>query len=150
MKQIDMRKASWIANNRSLCFWYERQERSIRVEGLMERMSSEESQIYFDTRPLGSRLGAWASPQSSVLQDRAQLDGYLNDMKDKFNTNGEGDKKIPVPDFWGGLRIVPYRIEFWSGRNNRLHDRFAVSRTEKESADEQKNASDWHIERLSP
>ena len=119
-----------------MCFWYEKQERSIRVEGTTERLSKEESQVYFDTRPVGSRLGAWASPQSSVLEGREQLDGYMSDIKAKFADT----EQIPVPDFWGGLRIIPERVEFWSGRNNRLHDRFAMTR--KDDA--------WTLERLSP
>ncbi|BFZ56501.1 pyridoxamine-phosphate oxidase [Savitreella phatthalungensis] len=143
--------------NASLCFWYESMERSIRVEGTVERLTSEESQVYFDTRPMGSRIGAWASQQSSVIKNREVLEIQIAECEEKFGMRSCGDvkdqsqeilaqswqKRIPVPDYWGGLRIVPERIEFWSGRNNRLHDRLVFDKNVDSD-------SGWRISRLSP
>lgn len=116
----------------------------MRVEGVTQRLTEAESQTYFDTRPLDSRIGAWASPQSSVIEDRQELDDHVAITKQKFNVQEGQDQKIPVPTFWGGLRIVPNKVEFWSGRNNRLHDRLVMTR----------NVSDvgpqWSISRLAP
>ena len=136
----------------SLVFWWEPLERQVRVEGRAERLSREESQVYFDTRVRGSRIGAWASQQSRVLKadesgvdgdddGRRQLDGWVKEVEAKF----EGEEKIPVPDFWGGLRIVPETVEFWQGRQNRLHDRFVYERVRGKGAD-----GSWTLERLSP
>ena len=133
------RKASDVRTNAhaSLTFWWRELERQVRVEGTCERMTSEESQVYYDTRIRGSRLGAWASRQSSVLKDREELEGQVNDIEKRF----DGDEKIPVPDFWGGLRVVPEMVEFWQGRPSRLHDRFRYTKGEN---------GEWKLERLSP
>lgn len=106
--------------------------------------------VYFDTRPLGSRIGAWASPQSQMISNRNELDTRVAEIKDKFNVTDENDKekKIPVPPYWGGLRIVPYKVEFWSGRNNRLHDRLVMTRDADTIGDE--TSGKWHLERLAP
>lgn len=135
------RKASDVASNpyAALTFWWRELERQVRVEGKVERMTSEESQVYYDTRIRGSRLGAWASRQSEVLKDREQLEGWVKEVEQRF----EGQDKIPVPDFWGGLRVIPEVIEFWQGRPSRLHDRFKF--TKDESAE-----GGWRVERLSP
>lgn len=132
------KKARDLANNKwaSLTFWWQEQERQVRVEGLTERLTNEESQVYFDTRIRRSRIGAWASKQSQTLRDRTELDGWVKDIESKF----EGVEQIPVPDFWGGLRILPEIIEFWQGRDSRLHDRFQYTR----------EGDDWKTERLSP
>jgi pyridoxamine 5'-phosphate oxidase len=132
-------KAKDIKNNKwaSLTFWWREMERQVRVEGLVERMSSEESQAYYDTRIRGSRIGAWASRQSQVLEGREQLEGWVKDIEEKF----EGQDKIPIPEFWGGLRIKPEMVEFWQGRESRLHDRFQYTKLE---------GGEWKIERLSP
>ena len=109
----------------------------------MERLSDEESQVYYDTRARGSRVGAWASQQTSVLgptegdDGRKVLEGQVEDVERRF----EGTEKIPVPPFWGGLRMVPDMIEFWQGRESRLHDRFRYLRGEDGT---------WKIDRLSP
>ncbi|KAJ9162248.1 Pyridoxamine 5'-phosphate oxidase, partial [Coniochaeta hoffmannii] len=128
----------------SLTFWWEPLERQVRVEGRAERLPKEDSQKYFDTRVRGSRVGAWASRQSSVLQPegggdddgRRMLERWVREAEERF----EGTEDIPCPDFWGGLRIVPERVEFWQGRENRLHDRFVYEREGEE----------WRLERLSP
>jgi pyridoxamine 5'-phosphate oxidase len=131
-KNKDIKSNSWA----SLTFWWRELERQVRVEGTVERLSSEESQVYFDTRIRGSRIGAWASKQSQVLEGREQLEGWFNDVEKRF----DGEDKIPVPDFWGGLRIKPEMVEFWQGRESRLHDRFQYTRVE----------GGWEIQRLSP
>jgi pyridoxamine 5'-phosphate oxidase len=140
------RKARDLEGNKwaSLTFWWRELERQVRVEGLTERLSSGESQVYFDTRIRGSRTGAWASRQSQVLEGRGQLEGWVGDVEKRF----EGDEKIPVPEFWGGLRIKPVMVEFWQGRESRLHDRFVY--TKVEGGKEETIDGEWKIERLSP
>lgn len=142
------RKAADLATNphASLVFWWEALERQVRVEGRAERLSGEESQRYYDTRVRGSRLGAWASRQSAVLSPaegeddgRKMLEGWVKEAEERF----EGTEEIPVPEFWGGLRIVPERVEFWQGRENRLHDRFVYEKVDGEEGK-------WTLERLSP
>jgi pyridoxamine 5'-phosphate oxidase len=125
----------------ALTFWWREQERQVRVEGRVERLTSEESQVYYDTRIRGSKIGAWASPQSQVLKGREELEGFVNDVEKRF----EGKDKIPVPDFWGGIRVVPEIVEFWQGRESRLHDRFRYTKIE-----DGEGAHSWKIERLSP
>ena len=120
----------------SLAFWWREVERQVRVEGRVELLPAEESQQYFDTRARGSRIGAWASRQSQVIADRGELDGWVAEVEEKFN----GQEQIPVPDYWGGIRVVPDTIEFWQGRQSRLHDRFRYS----------KGKDVWKIDRLSP
>jgi pyridoxamine 5'-phosphate oxidase len=95
----------------ALNFWWEHLERQVRVEGTTERLTPEESQGYASTRPRDSQLGAWASPQSSVIKDREELDDKVQAVHERF----EGVQDIPVPPFWGGLRIVPDVVEFWQG-----------------------------------
>lgn len=135
------RKAKDIRTNpqAALSFWWKDLERQIRIEGTAERLSSEQSQIYYDTRIRGSRIGAWASQQSTVLRDRQELEDRVKDVEKRF----EGQDKFPVPEFWGGLRIIPDMIEFWQGRESRLHDRIRYLKDEKEE-------SGWKKERLSP
>ncbi|PNS18833.1 hypothetical protein CAC42_5372 [Sphaceloma murrayae] len=134
------RKARDLESNQraSLSFWWREQERQVRVEGRTERLTREESQVYFDTRIRGSRLGAWASRQSQVIGDRGELEGWVKKEEERW----EGKEKIEVPDFWGGLRVVPDMVEFWQGRESRLHDRFRYTR--------EKEGGEWKIERLSP
>jgi pyridoxamine 5'-phosphate oxidase len=121
--------------NACLLFSWEELERQVRIEGPVEKVSATESDQYFATRPLGSRLGAWASPQSEVLPDRAALEARLADAKQRY-----GDA-VPRPPHWGGFRVAPHTIEFWQGRENRLHDRIRYRRGE---------TADWTIERLAP
>ncbi|KAI9821679.1 MAG: hypothetical protein M1827_002260 [Pycnora praestabilis] len=158
LKELDTRGfviySNWLTSRKShdvrsnsqaaLTFWWHEQERQVRVEGQCERMTTEESQVYYDTRIRGSRLGAWASEQSSVLKEeeggREVLERRVRDVEDRF----EGQESIPVPEFWGGLRVVPRMVEFWQGRESRLHDRF------KYEWEEGEKEGGWRIERLSP
>ena len=121
--------------NVSLLFpWYPL-ERQVGILGRAERISVAESLAYFTSRPHGSRLGAWVSQQSAVINSRKFLEMKWDEMKRKF---AEGE--VPLPSFWGGFRVVPSEIEFWQGRENRLHDRFRYTKPEDA----------WAIERLSP
>jgi len=135
------RKAEDIASNprASLTFWWHELERQVRVEGPAERLKSEESQVYYDTRIRGSRIGAWASQQSKVLKTREELEKQVEEVEKKF----DGQDKIPVPEFWGGLRVKPGMVEFWQGRPSRLHDRFRYTKDEG-------SAGGWKIDRLNP
>jgi pyridoxamine 5'-phosphate oxidase len=109
-------------------------ERQVRLEGRVDKTSAQESDDYFDSRPADSRLGAWASPQSQVVPDRAAIEQRFADAKQQY-----GDSP-PRPLYWGGYRLVPDVFEFWQGRTNRLHDRVRY----------RKDGSRWVIERLAP
>lgn len=133
-------KAGEIAENPnvSLLFNWLGLERQIKINGTAARISSAEALRYFATRPLGSRLGAWSSPQSKKITSRQILEMQLAKMKEKF-ANGE----VPLPSFWGGYRVTPQLFEFWQGRPNRLHDRFQYSPANT-------GAGGWVAERLAP
>jgi pyridoxamine 5'-phosphate oxidase len=100
------------------------------------RVSHAETEAYFASRPRGSQLGAWASPQSRVVPDRAAVEAGLAAAVERF-----GDDPVPAPPHWGGLRVIPETVEFWQGRTNRLHDRLRFRRTADQG---------WIIERLAP
>ena len=123
-------------NNVSLLFPWTTLERQIEINGTATKISTTESLKYFLSRPRGSQLGAWASAQSSPISSRQILEAQLQKMKRKF-TKGE----IPLPDFWGGYRVVPETIEFWQGGEDRLHDRFEYSRND---------GNNWIVKRLQP
>jgi len=128
--------ASMAANDKvSLHFFWPALERQITIKGTVEKVSREQSEIYYRTRPRGSQIGAWASSQSSIVKDRAALDKSLEHFTEKF----EG-VEVPLPDFWGGYAVTPVSFEFWQGRPNRLHDRIIYE-----------TASDsWSHKRLAP
>jgi pyridoxamine 5'-phosphate oxidase len=131
------RKANEIeANPRcSILFYWGELERQVRIEGRASRLSGEESDAYFASRPRGSRLAAWASEQSSPVENRSVLEERVRALEDEY----EG-REIPRPPFWGGYRVEPNTIEFWQGRENRLHDRLVYRRED----------GAWRIERLQP
>lgn len=118
---FESRKARQIAENPrvSAQFVWLELERQVSVTGIARKISTAESLAYFISRPLGSRIGAWTSNQSSTIRSRALLEAKLEEMKRKFS-----DGQVPLPSFWGGFRIEPDSWEFWQGRQNRLHDRF--------------------------
>lgn len=119
----------------ALCFWWGPLERQVRIHGPVHRVSAEESAAYFAQRPRGSRLGAWASAQSSVLESREQLEARHEALAAQYP-----DEDVPPPPHWGGFRITPERYEFWQGRESRLHDRIRYLPT----------GDGWAISRLSP
>jgi pyridoxamine 5'-phosphate oxidase len=135
---LESRKARQIADNVnvSLLFPWLALHRQVAVNGAVERVPTSEALAYFVTRPFGSQIGAWASPQSQVVFARALLEAKFEEVRRKFR---EG--RVPMPSFWGGFRVVPRDIEFWQGRGHRLHDRFLYTRLE---------AGGWKIERLAP
>ena len=120
----------------ALVFWWGPLERQVRVEGRVERVGTAEADAYYASRPRGSRLGAWASPQSAEIPDRSPLDARLADAEARF-----AGADVPRPDFWGGYRVVPDAVEFWQGRPSRLHDRFLYRLGA---------AGDWQPSRLAP
>lgn len=122
----------------ALLFHWIELERQVRIEGRVEKTSDAESDAYFQSRPLGSRIGAWASEQSAVIDSRAQLEAREREISAQY-----GDAP-PRPPHWGGYRLVPSAIEFWQGRPSRLHDRLRYTR------DSAQAGAQWHIERLAP
>ena len=135
----ESRKAAEIAANPCVALvfhWGPPLRRQARVEGSVERVSGAESDAYFATRARESRLGAWASPQSRPLVDRAELDRLLTEAERRFGAAAD----VPRPEFWGGYRVVPAAVEFWQNRPNRLHDRARFERS----------GSAWSRVRLAP
>src|ERR1041384_7371594 len=131
------RKGSELADNARACllFYWAPLWRQVRIEGTVEKVSAAESDEYFHSRPLGSKIGAWASNQSQAVGSRNDLDDRFEEFSLKFSDN------VPRPPHWGGYRVKPTVIEFWQGRENRLHDRLVYT---------QQNEGNWRIERLAP
>lgn len=119
----------------SVLFFWQNFERQVRITGIVEKVSEKESEEYFKSRPIDSQIGAWSSPQSTVIQNHESLDEKFTYYKNKF-----GDE-IPRPEHWGGYLIRPTSFEFWQGRKNRLHDRIFFSKIDD---------NNWKIERLAP
>jgi len=132
------RKSREIEENPSaaLLFAWLPLERQVSIQGQATRISNAESLAYFMSRPIGSRIGAWVSEQSRVVSSRKLLEAKFHEMMEKFR-----DGHVPLPDFWGGIRVEPQAMEFWQGGANRLHDRFLYTKDA---------ASPWRIERLQP
>jgi pyridoxamine 5'-phosphate oxidase len=131
------RKANELEENARACllFYWSAVWRQVRIEGAVERVSPEESDQYFHSRPLGSKIGAWASEQSAAIENRAMLEKRFEEFGWKFGDN------VPRPPHWGGYRVKPEVIEFWQGQDNRLHDRLRYSLRDDGS---------WLIDRLAP
>jgi pyridoxamine 5'-phosphate oxidase len=134
----DSNKGKQLQENPMAClvFFWKELERQIRITGTVSKTSSKESDDYFNSRPEGSRVGAWASPQSHIISSREWLEENEKEFRKKFNT-----EKLSRPENWGGYRVMPSVIEFWQGRANRLHDRIQYTLQEN---------SKWVIERLAP
>jgi pyridoxamine 5'-phosphate oxidase len=133
------RKGAELSENphAALCFFWPELERQVRIMGAVQRVARAESAAYFASRPLPSRMGAWTSRQSSEIASRDVLEAELKKMEERF-ASAEGD--VPLPEHWGGFRIVPEEMEFWQGRASRLHDRIRFRR----------EAGSWIMARLSP
>ena len=133
----ESKKATQIEGNANvaLLFFWRDLGKQVIIRGRAEKVSTAESLKYFATRPRGSQLGAWVSQQSSVITSRQLLEAKFEEMKRKFK-----NKEVPLPDFWGGYRVVPREFEFWQGKSLRLHDRFIYTL----------DGDDWVIERLQP
>lgn len=120
----------------SLTFFWPELERQVRIMGKLEKVKSEESDKYFHSRPMGSQIGAWTSPQSKEIADREELERRLEVIEKRFSA-----EPITRPPNWGGYRLMPFRIEFWQGRPSRLHDRICYKKQEN---------GEWSISRLAP
>lgn len=123
--------------NVSATFLWLELQRQVRIQGVTKKTDRKSAEEYFKSRPRESQLGAWASPQSNILESRAALDELMQTCRAKF----EGQETLPLPDHWGGFVIEPTTIEFWQGRRSRLHDRIKYHKL---------NASEWKISRLAP
>lgn len=135
----ESRKGQEIARNPqvALTFWWTKTERQVRIEGRAVRVDARESDEYFNSRPRGSRLGAWASPQSQAIPSRDLLETRAQKLQEQYGEH----VPIPRPPHWGGYRVVPDYIEFWQGRSSRLHDRLAYDLGEGDA---------WTLKRLAP
>ncbi len=133
----DSRKARALAAHpyAAATFWWDRLERSVRVEGRVEKLTPAQSEAYFRSRPLGSQIGALTSRQSRVVESRESLDARFAENEQKYS-----DGSVPFPSDWGGYRLKPHAVEFWQGRANRVHDRLVYRQVD----------GVWRLERLEP
>jgi pyridoxamine 5'-phosphate oxidase len=139
----DSRKGRELAQrtDAALCFFWPELERQVRVEGRVAPVGDDESDHYFASRPLGSRIGAWASPQSAVIASRDDIAARERSVRERFGIGPDADTgELPRPANWGGYRLVPDSIEFWQGRPSRLHDRLKFSGSDGR----------WIVHRLAP
>jgi pyridoxamine 5'-phosphate oxidase len=148
LKEFDARGFVFYTNKRSqkgrelqenpracLCFYWHELERQVRIDGVVEDVDRPSAEKYFHSRPVASQIGAWVSQQSSVITSRDELEKLDAELSRKY-----AGQQVPLPEYWGGYRVVPSTIEFWQGRRSRLHDRLRYSLIKEE----------WKIERLSP
>ena len=131
----------------ALVFFWKELERQIRIEGTVEKVSAEESDRYFNSRPASSRIGAWASPQSAVIENRMVIEQNVERYSSIF-----ANDSIERPDHWGGYIVKPTSIEFWQGRSSRLHDRirYVLENSAYNAATDTRTDLNWKIERLAP
>lgn len=135
----DSRKGQEMAENprAAMVFNWLQLHRQVRIEGLIQKVSGATSTAYFQSRPKGSQIGAWASPQSRVIPQREILEENVRELEAKYG----GEEKLPRPEHWGGYRLIPYTVEFWQGRTSRLHDRILYTLKEQ---------GKWERVRLAP
>lgn len=133
----DSRKGTELAANQhvALAFWWDKLQRQVRVQGTATRMPQSQANTYYQSRSRGSRIGAWASRQSQPVQDRSELENRVARLTEQFD-----GQDVPIPDYWGGYLVRPTLIEFWQGRDSRLHDRLQYTLA----------TDGWHIDRLEP
>jgi pyridoxamine 5'-phosphate oxidase len=133
--------------NAALVFFWKELERQIRIEGTVQKVSTEESDRYFNSRPASSRIGAWASPQSAVIENRLVIEQNVERYSSIF-----ANDSIERPDHWGGYIVKPTSIEFWQGRSSRLHDRlrYILETNDYNAATDTRTDANWKIERLAP
>ena len=133
--------------NAALVFFWKELERQIRIEGTVQKVSAEESDRYFNSRPASSRIGAWASPQSAVIENRLVIEQNVERYTSIF-----ANDSIERPDHWGGYIVKPRSIEFWQGRSSRLHDRirYTIEASAYNAATDTRSDANWKIERLAP
>lgn len=140
------RKGMELAENphAALCFNWLDLQRQVRIEGVVKKVSEADSDAYFQSRPFGSRIGAWASPQSQIIENRSVLEENLAKLTEKYKSviaRNEATEGVSRPPHWGGYVLLPHLIEFWQGRSSRLHDRICYQKTE---------TGDWKMVRLAP
>ncbi len=133
--------------NAAIVFFWKELERQIRIEGTVQKVSAEESDRYFNSRPASSRIGAWASPQSAVIENRLVIEQNVERYSSIF-----ANDSIERPDHWGGYIVKPRSIEFWQGRSSRLHDRirYTIEASAYNAATDTRSDANWKIERLAP